>query len=244
MDVSFAVSQIQTLKNQYQVSNFYMSVDVLRPAFAVDSARMLIDRNVNIKWSTDLRIEKSYTGEQTDLLYKSGLVSVAFGVESACEGVLKKMNKGINRELITTVNRLFWKSGIAPCWMMFHYHPGETVADAMESVQFLDEHRHEVALFIIGEFGLTPHSKIFNQHVKFGIREITYHPDDDFRLYPVPEVQSILPSSSIRHAEKLDRAVSKTASHYKLSPYPFAGAISTHHSMLYFIRFGQNAFQR
>jgi radical SAM superfamily enzyme YgiQ (UPF0313 family) len=243
MAASYAVSQLQTLKDQYRVSNFYMSVDVLRPAFVVESARLLMDRNVNIKWSTDLRIEKSYTKEQTDLLSRSGLVSVAFGVESACDPVLKKMNKGINRERISQVNRLFWASGIAPCWMMFHYHPGESVDEAMESVLFLEKHRKEVSLFIIGEFGLTPHSEIFNKHTKYGIRNITYHPDDDFRLYPFAKSVAD-PSSSIRHTDKLDCAVSNVASHFKLKPYPFAGAISTHHSMLYFIRFGQSTFQR
>ncbi len=244
MEVSSAAQQLATLKNRYLVSHFYMSVDVLRPAFASALARELIAHNVNIKWSTDLRVEKSYTEEKAALLQRSGLVSVAFGVESASNSVLQKMNKGIDRETISRVSGLFYNSKVATCWMMFHYHPEETVDEAMESVRFLNEHRHEISLFIIGEFGLTPRSKIFNHHGRYGIRKIGFHPDDDFRLYPFAEVQTRSSSSSSRHKGELDRLVSKAATHFKLRPYPFAGAISTHHSMLYFIRFGPGAFRR
>jgi radical SAM superfamily enzyme YgiQ (UPF0313 family) len=244
MAIPTALEQIESLQKKHRVSNIYLSVDVLRPAFALHLAQALVERGLHVKWSTDLRMEDVYSRDQTDLLYQSGLVSVAFGVESASGRLLQKMSKGISVGAIDRVNRLFFESGIATCWMMFHYHPTETLAEAEESVHFVLERRRQVALFIIGEFGLTPHSKIFLQPHRFGIRRILYHPEDDFGLYPFPEYETLAPSSSLNFTDRLDRAVAGLAAHFRLRPYPFAGAVSTHHSMLYFISFGPTAFQR
>lgn len=239
-----AAAQIQALQEKYRVDNFYMSADVLSPKFAVGFAAAMLEKKIEIKWSTDLRIEKSYTKEVANLLARSGLVSVAFGIESGSDRILKKMDKGINRDLIAAINRNFNESGIATCWMMFHYHPTETLDEATESIRLLEQHRKHIALFIVGEFGLTPHSKIYDNPAAFEIQKILYHPQDVFQLYPYPEYGSNQKMSSRAHMATLDQMTASVASHYLLRSYPYAGAISTHHSMLYFVKKGKDAFHR
>ncbi len=244
MNAVYAVSQARTLRDRYGVENFYMSSDVLSPKFAVRFAREAAKQRLRIKWSTDLRVEAVYSESAASILAAGGLVSTAFGIESGSDSLLKKMNKGIRCERISTVSRALAEAGIAVSWMMFHYHPMETYEEALKTVHFLQAHRKEVSLFIIGEFGLTPHSEIFNHPARFGIRKIRYHAQDEFRLYPYPEYGAMDPHASTAFAGALDRSVAEAAAGYCLRAYPYAGAVSTHHSMLYFIRFGPDVFKR
>ena len=244
MNAAYAVSQARTLRDRYGVENFYMSSDVLSPKFAIRFAREAAEQQLQIKWSTDLRVETAYSESAASTLAAGGLVSAALGIESGSDRLLKKMNKGIRCETISAVSRALGEAGIAVSWMMFHYHPSETYDEALKTVRFLQTHRKEVSLFIIGEFGLTPHSEIFNDPARFGIRKIRFHAEDEFRLYPYPEYAAMNPHASTAFAETLDRSVEETAAGYCLRPYPYAGAVSTHHSMLYFIHFGPDAFKR
>jgi hypothetical protein len=44
--------------------------------------------------------------------------------------------------------------------------------------------------------------------------------------------------------EEIEHALDTTASAYELCPYPWAGAISTHHTFLHFLEFGPGAFRK
>jgi hypothetical protein len=125
MEAAEAAEAMAGLAETCNVRNFYLSVDVLSPKFAVALARELIARKTDIKWSADFRIEPYYTPDRCRLLYRSGLRAVAFGIESGSDELLKRMHKGITAEQIRRVNDAFHNAGIATAWMAFTDHPGE-----------------------------------------------------------------------------------------------------------------------
>ncbi len=235
-----AASQLETLSCQYSVENFYLSCDVLAPAYALKLAEQILQKDISIHWNTDLRIEKYYTIEQCHRLYKSGLRAVAFGVESGSDQMLRCMNKGLNTKLIEEINRNFHDAGISTAWMAFHYHPGENLQEAMKTIDWIAKEKSYVDLFIVGEFGLTSRSDIAHNPSKYGLDNIYYFEGDEFKLYP--SFQEKNKKASRNNAQILDKELSRVASTYTLMHYPWAGAISTHHTFLYLLRFGQRAF--
>lgn len=234
------IADLKSIKNSYNCENFYFSCDVISPKFVKEFSQKAIENNLEIHWSTDLRGEKNYTKEVCHKMRESGLISVAIGVESGCDKILEIMNKGINIDQMTNVCSNMFNAGIAVCPMMFHYHPKETINDAIDSLNWVEKNSSFISLFIMGEFGLTSGSDIYFNYKKYKISEIFFHPDDQFKIYPYYELEG--PHNSLDNREEIDMHLDKIAKKFVLRAYPFAGAISTHHSFLYFKKFGNRIF--
>ncbi len=235
-----AADQLAALAARHTTRNFYLSVDVMAPRFAEDLARALVARGAPIRWSADFRIEKYYSAERCALLYQSGLRAVAFGVESGSDRTLAAMDKGICVASIRAVNARFHQVGIATAWMTFSGHPGEKNTDALETARLIHQERKAVDLFILGRFGLTSGARIAADPGAFGLGRVFYCRADEFRLFPLYENPSV---ASAQDDPRIEKAVARLSREYFLDHYPWAGAISTHHSFLYLLRFGPEIFK-
>lgn len=238
--VQRAVADLRAMQEEFGVTNFYLSSDVLSPAYVSALAQEILDRGLDIRWSTDLRIEPAYTPERCRLLHQAGLRAVAFGVESGSDRVLNLMNKGINAELIRKINRNFHQAGISTSWMTFLSHPGETGQEAEETLTLIDQQRTMVDQFIAGEFNLTPGSLISSHPEQYGIASVYHTQGDIFRLFllfTMTENNSPSPDH-----DSLEEKIDTLSRRYHLDHYPWAGSISTHHSFLYLLHFGQRVF--
>ena len=238
--VKNAINEIINLKENYEVDHFYISGDVISPRYLIKFAKAIIENKISIKWSCDLRIEEEYSKEICEMFYKSGLRSVAFGIESGSDRILKLINKGITKAKIKKINKNFYSSEIATQWMTFTFHPGETQVDAEKTIELINQEKNYISLFIIGEFGLTNGSIIFHKPEDFFIDKIYYVKDDEFKLYPMFTLNKKFSDFDYK---KTDEKIDKLVKNFNLNHYPWAGAISTHHTFLYFIKFGENTFR-
>ncbi|MBU1139223.1 MAG: radical SAM protein, partial [Proteobacteria bacterium] len=238
--VERAVADLQAMAQEFGVKNFYLSSDVLSPAYALALAQRIIDENLDIRWSTDLRIEASYSPERCRLLYQAGLRAVAFGVESGSDRVLRLMNKGIDAGLIRRINRNFHEAGISTSWMTFLSHPGETVHEAGETLALIERQRAMVDQFIAGEFNLTPGSLISCHPEQYGIASVYHTQGDVFRLFPLFNMADS--KAQADDHEWLEEKIDSLSRRYHLDHYPWAGSISTHHSFLYLLHDGPRVF--
>jgi anaerobic magnesium-protoporphyrin IX monomethyl ester cyclase len=236
-----AAAQLARLSQRHGVRNFYISCDVLSPSYALKLAQALVDRGLKIRWSSDLKIDEYFTPERCRLLHRSGLRSAAFGVESGSDRLLALMRKGCDRATLTEVNRAFHDAGVATEWMSFTDHPGETVEEALETIAWISEESDAVDLFIVGEFGLEPGSHIAGNPALYGIEKVYHAEGDDLRLYWL-YIQRDGERSGADRA-RVDEEILRISSRYALHPYPWAGAISTHHTFLHFLEFGQRTFR-
>lgn len=240
--VARAVADLSGMQQEFGVTNFYLSADVLSPAYALALAEEIIKDGLQIRWSTDLRIESAYTPERCRLLYSSGLRAVAFGIESGSDRVLQLMNKGIDPELIRRINRNFHQAGISTSWMTFLNHPGETEAEAEQTLELIEQQSGMIDQFIAGSFNLTPGSLISCHPEKYGIDTVYHTQGDIFRLFPLFEMdEGYTPSSEY---DTIEEKIDLLSQRYHLDHYPWAGAISTHHSFLYLLHSGQRVFAR
>lgn len=236
-----AAADLGQLARRYGVKNFYISCDVLSPAYAVKLAEALIERNVKIRWSSDLKIEKYFTSERCALLFRAGLRSAAFGIESGSDRILELMRKGCDRATMTAVNRAFHDAGVATEWMTFTDHPDETLEEALETVHWIEEEKDHVDLFIVGRFGLERGSDIAQDPVRYGVRKVFYAAGDELRLYA--QFTQRAGRRGPEAEQKIERAIDRVGAAFDLHPYPWAGANSTHHTFLHFLEFGQTAFK-
>jgi hypothetical protein len=112
----------------------------------------------------------------------------------------------------------------------------------METVRFVRGVERDISLFILGRFDLTHGSLIAQKPGEFGIKEVWQVEGDllGTGLFFAERQRSKRPEQH----EKLEEAVGDLAAGWQLRRYPWAGALSTAHTMLWYREHGKDVFRR
>ena len=240
-DVATIVAQLRDLKERHGTRHFYLSQDSVAPKTLVKLAQALVDSELEIRWATDLKPEKYLTPARAETLRQGGAVACALGVESGSQRVLDLIDKGAPVEVVKDVVDRLAAAGIAAEAMCFTEFPTETHGEALETLALLDERRDRFAVYIVGEFGLTHGSLVAQSPERFGIRETWELEGDDLRLGIFFEPTS--PWKTDDERADVDERLSELSDGWALRTYPWAGAVSTAHTVLYYDHFGPGVFR-
>jgi radical SAM superfamily enzyme YgiQ (UPF0313 family) len=240
-EVPGITDHLRALSEKYETKYFYFSQDSVAPKTLVKLSQAIVDAGLEIRWATDLKPEKYLTQERADLLRRAGAVACALGVESGSNRVLKLIDKGAPVEVVSDVMARLSTSGIAAEAMCFTEFPTETADEALSTLEFLDERRENLAVYIVGEFGLTHGSLVAQSPERFGIRETWELEGDHFGLgiFFSPET----PWKTDDERAEVDDRLNELSSGWALRSYPWAGAVSTAHTILTYDRRGKGAFR-
>ena len=211
----------------------YFSVDVLAPAMQLRLAEEIVARGISVCWGAEIRLEKYWSPERCELLRRSGCVAVSVGFESASQRVLNLIDKGTRTERVLETIRNLTAAGIGVQMMGFTGFPTETYAEAMESVDFLDEHRDLWTFGGLGEFQLTPGAIVAKEPDRFGLSALRGRPGDD--ILRVLEYEA----SAAPTADELEllRTQKKRLQRSDLNR-PWLGGTDTPHTYFYHARYG------
>jgi hypothetical protein len=239
--VETVLDHLAQLKARYGARTFYFSQDVFSPRIATSIARGIVRRDLGVKWGTDMRPERSLTVERCRELASGGQLSAALGVESAAPRVLSLIDKGIPADAVRQAVIHLSQAGVAVEAMCFTDFPTESYHEALETVRFVEGLGDELSLFILGRFDLTHGSLVAQKPGDFGIREVWGVEGDELGtgLFYAERRRSK------RAAEQaaLEDAVRALSARWRLRRYPWAGALSTAHTLLWYSRHGKDAFR-
>ena len=167
---------------------------------------------------------------------------MSLGVESAAPRVLKLIRKGLRvRDAARAVKNLA-AAGIAVEVMCFADFPTETGREALMTARFIEELRESIALFICGEFALVAGARVAQYPGEYGIRETWHAAGDEFSTTLFYEESA--PSKTPADRERIDAAIERLARSWWLHRYPWAGSLSTAHTLLWYDRYGADVFRR
>ncbi len=240
--VERAVDHLSALADKYGTRWFYLSQDSVAPKTLLKLAQEISRRGLDLKWATDLKPEKYLTAERARALREGGGVACALGVESANPRVLALIDKGAPVSTVRDTIDHLAAAGLAVEAMCFTDFPTETYAEAMDTLRFLEAQRDEVALYIVGEFDLTHGALVAQEPERFGIRE-TWQLDGDL-LGTGLFYEEARASKRGGDGRKLDAALDRLSAGWRLKRYPWAGSLSTAHSVLHYAKFGPGVFRR
>lgn len=235
------IEHLASLSARYGTDFFYLSQDSVAPKTLLRFAEGVLAAGLKIRWATDLKPERYLHAERAQTLQKSGAVACALGVESAAPRVLKLIDKGAPIEAVRDVICNLSDAGIAAEAMCFTDFPTETRAEALATVRFLEDLKDDVAVYIVGEFDLTHGALVAQRPADFGLREV-YQLDGDLfgtGLF----FEEVRDSKKPADQERIDLALSGLAQLWRLRSYPWAGAVSTAHTLLHYARFGRQVFR-
>ena len=240
--VDQVVAHLKYLKERWNCCTFYFSQDAFAPRTAAKLARALKAADLSLQWATDMRPEPELTRESCRDLKAGGALSIALGVETASPRVLRLIDKGLSVRGTQRVIKNLAAAGIAVEAMCFTDFPTETYQDAMLTLAFIQDHREQIALFVCGRFGLCHGSRVAHHPEAFGLRQIWHLQGDEFQTGLFYEER--LSSKTEGERERLDREISSISQGWWLHDYPWAGALSTAHTLLWYSRDGREVFKR
>lgn len=239
--VETIVAHLGALAARHGTRHFYLSQDSVAPKTLVKMAQAIIDAGLDVRWATDLKPEKYLTQERADVLRRAGAVACALGVESASPRVLGLIDKGAPVEVVSDVIDHLASAGVAAEAMCFTDFPTETHAEAVATLDFLRARRDALAVYIVGEFGLTHGSLVAQAPERFGIDEVFALEGDELGLglFFVPRE----PWKTDAERADVDARLADLSRGWTLRSYPWAGAVSTAHTILQYDRFGPGVFR-
>jgi hypothetical protein len=239
--VDTVVEHLHALSVRHNTRFFYLSQDSVAPAMLCRLADGLAKTGLNLRWGTDLRPEPYLTPERCQGLRRGGAVACSLGVESASPRVLRLINKGIAPGAAATAVRNLARAGIAAEVMCFSDFPTETFAEALATLRLIERHAPYIAAFIVGRFELTHGSRVARDPTYFGLRETWTVQGDE--LGTALFFAERKPGKRGRERVRLERALEQLASGWLLRSYPWAGSLSTAHTIFYYDHFGSGVFR-
>ena len=131
--------QAATLARQHGVRHFAFADEALPPANAVRFANEV--KGLGLHFAASFRLDRGWSSDHWRALSRGGFRLAQFGMESASQRVLDSMNKGTRVEHSARILRDSHDAGIWNHLFLMFGFPGETRADASETVEFVRRNR-------------------------------------------------------------------------------------------------------
>jgi len=130
----------------------------------------MLRRNLKIKWSVFARVDR-INEDLAQLMNRAGCEWVLFGVESADEGILKTIKKGITPEDVRRGVKIAAEAGINVFNSFIFGLPGESRETALKSLAFGDElYQKYGAKYGFHMLSPLPGTELYERAKDYGIR--------------------------------------------------------------------------
>ncbi len=130
----------------------------------------MLRRNLKIKWSVFARVDR-ISEDLAQLMNRAGCDWVLFGVESADEGILKTIRKGITPDEVRRGVKIAAEAGINVFNSFIFGLPGESRETALKSLAFGDELYHKYgAKYGFHMLSPLPGTEVYERAKDYGIR--------------------------------------------------------------------------
>jgi len=168
---SLLVDRIEQIVAETGQTGFHFVDEAAPPKILKALAEELIRRKVIISWWGNIRFEKTFTPDLSELLARSGCIAMSGGLEVASDRLLDLMEKGITVEQVARVTKGFSDAGILVHAYLMYGFPTQTVQETIDALDYVRQ------LFESGciqsgffhRFTCTVHSPVGQNPEEYGI---------------------------------------------------------------------------
>ena len=163
------VDDIVHYREAHGATHVLLITTALPAAKALDFSNRLIERQVEIRWGSNVRYENRFTEAILGQMRASGCVSLNVGLESGSERIVAAMKKGFTIEEAVQFHARAAGAGIRMGLYIMLGFPGETDDDRAETVRVLKELNLRLEDLSIGQFVLHEFAPMFENPQAYGI---------------------------------------------------------------------------
>ena len=165
------VDRIEELIEKTGQNGFHFVDEAAPPALMREVALEILRRNITVSWWTNVRFEKSFTGNLCLLLKASGCIAISGGLEVASDRLLQLIDKGVSVEQVAQVTRNFTEAGILVHAYLMYGYPTQTIQETVDSLEMVRQ-LFEAGVLQSGfwhQFAMTAHSPVGMYPERFGV---------------------------------------------------------------------------
>jgi radical SAM superfamily enzyme YgiQ (UPF0313 family) len=169
--VELTVERMKRLSYESGSSGFHFVDEAAPPAVLKKLSEKLIDEKLSFSWWGNIRFEKTFTKELTELMGDAGCVAVSGGLEVASDRLLSKMKKGVTVEQVARVTKNFRNARVLVHAYLMYGFPTQTLQESIDSLERVRQLFKEGCLSSAfwHRFSATAHSPIGLNPDEFGI---------------------------------------------------------------------------
>lgn len=175
--------QMLALHEKYGVNHIFFADEAITPKNLRALPPVLETLETRFHWGGCVRFEKVISQETLNSIQNAGCRMILFGLESASEAIMDRMIKGTKTEDMSRILKESTQAGIWNHTFFFFGFPGETLADAQETVNFLFEHKPYIHSAAMGTFLMERYSPAHRFPERFGVSKILEEADKDLAIY-------------------------------------------------------------
>lgn len=169
------IADLERLFQQHRPSYITFCDEYLTPAQLDALSIGLVERKIDIKWSTFARPEPEFRDRNfLARLYDAGCRMLMFGLESGSQRILKAMKKGTRLEHFRPILQACKEANIAVRYDFMVGFPGETEDDTRATYEFVRENRDVIdtpfSSYAVAAFELRSDIPVQQEAARFGIR--------------------------------------------------------------------------
>jgi len=203
--VQITIDRMKKLAQESGSSGFHFVDEAAPPAILKELSKKLIEEKQTFSWWGNIRFEKSFNSELTELMSDAGCVAVSGGLEVASDRLLAKMKKGVTVEQVARVAKNFRNSKVMVHAYLMYGFPTQTIQETIDSLERVRQMFQEGCLSSAfwHRFSATAHSPIGHDPESFGIkidREETMFGENDLPFQDASGIDHVKLGVGLRKA--------------------------------------------
>lgn len=135
------IDELKFFINKYGVSHFLFIDEAIPPKYYYELSKAILENGLKIYFYSFVRLEKAFTREIFDTMYKAGFRIGLWGYESYSERIMEMMNKGIDISERIRILRDAKQAGIWNNALFIMGYPTETMEEIEKTISVIYENR-------------------------------------------------------------------------------------------------------
>ncbi len=182
LDADLVVEHMLALREKYGAHYIFFADEAITPHNLKALSARLAAMGAPVHWCGCARFDKALTRELLESMAQGGCRMLLFGLETAAERIIQRMTKGTQRAEMSRILRDAAAAGIWNHTFFFFGFPGETMAEAQETVNFVYAHQDAIHSASPGAFVLERYAPVERAPKRFGVT-LKPNPDRDLAIY-------------------------------------------------------------
>ena len=175
---STLVDRIERIVAETGQTGFHFVDEAAPPKMLKALAEELLRRNVQISWWGNIRFEKTFTPELSELLAESGCIAMSGGLEVASDRLLALMQKGVTVDQVARVTRGMADAGILVHAYLMYGFPTQTLQDTVDALEYVRQLFESGCIHsgFFHRFVCTVHSPVGQNPEAYGVQLVPLPP--------------------------------------------------------------------
>jgi radical SAM superfamily enzyme YgiQ (UPF0313 family) len=175
---STLVDRMERIVEETGQTGFHLVDEAAPPKSLKAMAEEILRRQLQVTWWGNIRFEKTFTPDLSELLAESGCIAVSGGLEVASDRLLNLMQKGVSVAQVARVTKGFSDAGVLVHAYLMYGFPTQTLQDTVDALEYVRQLFENgcIQSGFFHRFACTVHSPVGQDPAAYGVQLLPLAP--------------------------------------------------------------------